>query len=88
MFLATPCEVIVFDNESRYEWEAQQLREDLVQMTYLQRSLSQRIFGAVSKIEQMGSSYTPEAVLDMNAKNLQLPSKTEKYIVHSWLVAN
>ena len=82
MFLATPCEVIVFDNESRYEWE------DLVQMTYLQRSLSQRIFGAVSKIEQMGSSYTPEAVLDMNAKNLQLPSKTEKYIVHSWLVAN
>ena len=82
MFLATPCEVIVFDNESRYEWE------DLVQMTYLQRSLSQRIFDAVSKIEQMGSSYTPEAVLDMNAKNLQLPSKTEKYIVHSWLVAN
>lgn len=80
--LATPCEIVVLENDSRYEWEAQQLREDLVQMTYLQRSPSQRIFDAVSKIEQMGSSYTPEAIVELYEKNLTLSSKTEKYTVH------
>ena len=80
--LAAPCEVIVVPNEARYEWEAQQYREDIMQMTYLQRTPSQRIFDAVSKIDMMGSNYSPQALVNLYTENLKMSCKSENFTVN------
>ena len=53
-----------------------------MQMTYLQRTPSQRIFDAVSKIDMMGSNYSPQALVNLYTENLKMSSKSEKFTVN------
>ena len=76
--LACPVLIRVVADSQEMEWVAQQLREDQTQLSFLARTLTQRIFDVMQKREAMGVAYTPEALLDLYDKKLKLSAKSEK----------
>ena len=76
--LSCPVLIKVVQDLSEMEWASQQLREDLTQLTYLQRTPLQRIFDVMQKKEAMGANYSVEALIELYADKLKLSAKSEK----------
>ena len=76
--LSCPVLIRVVADSQEMEWVAQQLREDQTQLSFLARTPTQRIFDVMQKREAMGVSYTPELLLELYEKKLQLSAKSEK----------
>ena len=76
--LACPVLIRVVSDLNEMEWVSQQLREDMTQMSFLQRTPTQRIFDVMQKREAMGVSYTPDALIELYSQKIHLSAKSEK----------
>ena len=81
--LSTACIIKVVENQAELDWVAAQLREDMAQLTVLQRTPVQRIFDLCAKRDLMGSTYTPEALVTMYDKKLKFSSTSERMTLGS-----
>lgn len=76
--LTCPVLIRVVSDVNEMEWAAQQLREDMTQLSFLQRTPTQRIFDVMQKRDSMGVSYTPESLIQLYSSKIHLSAKSEK----------
>ena len=76
--LTCPVLIRVVSDLQEMEWVAHQLREDMTQLSFLQRTPTQRIFDVMQKRDAMGVSYTPEALMQLYGSKIQFSAKSEK----------
>ena len=76
--LTCPVLIRVVSDTNEMEWVAQQLREDMTQLSFLQRTPTQRIFDVMQKRDAMGVAYTPESLIQLYSSKIQMSGKSEK----------